>query len=46
MRYHAEWKDNQNNIENEKRLQSLAVVKKIKPSLEDVFIRIVEGRNR
>lgn len=44
LRYHGEWRDWLSETEGEKRLSAMKVaIRGIPPSLEDVFIRIVEG---
>jgi hypothetical protein len=45
LRYHAELKKELSNHEQDS-LESLFSVTYVDPSLEDVFIRIVEGANR
>jgi ABC-2 type transport system ATP-binding protein len=46
IRYHVEYQENGLTHEQSDWLSSLVKIRKIAPSLEDVFIRIVEGKNR
>jgi len=46
LRFHAEWKNKEIAKQKSAWLENLMTSKQIPPSLEDVFIRIVEGRDR
>ncbi len=46
LRFHAEWKSPGTEENNRAWIEPWMTVRSIKPSLEDVFIRIVEGKNR
>ena len=46
MRFHAEWSSNEKKSLFLTELNKLGRIAEISPSLEDVFIRVVEGRNR
>lgn len=46
MRYHAELSASCDQVEAYRQLERSFNVRKIDPTLEDVFIRLVEGRNR
>lgn len=46
LRFHAEFKDSGLTPSQKKQLSEWVSIHEIQPSLEDVFIRIVEGKNR
>jgi ABC-2 type transport system ATP-binding protein len=46
LRFHAEWKNENSEKEARNDLQNWGKVRVIEPSLEDVFIRVVEGQDR